>query len=58
MQIEFKDEDDMRLNLARLGLATDRIERAVEVWRNRVHPSERKPPHPMMGKKRPVVEAG
>jgi hypothetical protein len=52
MQIEFKDENDMRASLTRLGLATDRMEKAVEVWRNRVHPSVRKTPHPMKGKKR------
>jgi hypothetical protein len=52
MQLEIKDEDDMRASLARLGLGVDRIERAVQVWRDRVHPSVRKPPHPMKGKKR------
>jgi hypothetical protein len=58
MQTEFKDEEEMRATLARLGLSAEKIERAVETWRNRPHPSQRDiPPHPMKGKKRSRVLA-
>jgi len=50
MQLEFKDEDEMRESLSRLGLSPEKIERAIETWLNRPHPSERSP-HPMKGKK-------
>jgi hypothetical protein len=43
--LEFKDESEMRESLARLGLSSEKIERAVATWRNRPHPSlSNKPP--------------
>jgi hypothetical protein len=56
MQLEFKDEDEMRESLSRLGLSPEKIDRAIETWLSRPHPSER-PPHPMKGKKHPRMLA-
>jgi hypothetical protein len=56
--LEFKDESEMRESLARLGLSSEKIERAVATWRNRPHPSlSNKPPHPMKGKSFPLPPA-
>jgi hypothetical protein len=56
MQPELKNEKKMRESLAQLGLSIAKIERAIETWRNRPHPSQ-KTPHPLKGKKHPRMLA-
>ena len=57
MKSEFKDEQEMRERLSSLGFPADKIEKAIEVWRNRPHPSKRaRAPHPLKGKKHPRMQ--